>query len=131
VEIILDFQPNLTYVVSTGENRLVSELQVRLTRRKAASFTLRLRLCVLGAQTAQLTITFAMWWCGRAFPVVAVILNGFQGGRVSRMDEDPLVAPPDSDTRSNSRSLAMSMDRTRLILLGKSESGNHRFAGSG
>jgi hypothetical protein len=78
-----------------------------------------------------LTIAFAMWWRGRALPIVAVILNGFRGGRVSGMDEDPLVAPPASDTRSNSRSLAMSMDRARLILLGKSESGNHRFAGSG
>jgi hypothetical protein len=39
-------------IVSRGENRMVSELQVRLTRRKAASFTLRLRLSVLGAQTA-------------------------------------------------------------------------------
>jgi hypothetical protein len=52
VEIILDSQPNSTYFVSRGENRLVSELQVRLTRQKAASFTLRLRLSDLGAQTA-------------------------------------------------------------------------------
>jgi hypothetical protein len=112
--------------VSRGENRLVSELQVRLTRRKAATFTLRLRLSGLGVQTACLTIAFAMWWRGRALPAVAVILNGFQGGRASGMDEGPLAAPPASDTRSNSRSLAMSMDRARSVLLGKSESCNHR-----
>jgi hypothetical protein len=42
------------------------------------------------------------------------------------MDEGPLAAPPDSDTRSTSRSLAMSMDRARSVLLGKSDSSNHR-----
>jgi hypothetical protein len=72
-----------------------------------------------------------MWWRGRALPAVAVIFNGFWGGQVSGMDEGPLVAPPVSDTRLNSPSLAMSMDRARLVLLGKSEPGNHRFTGSG
>jgi hypothetical protein len=74
--VILDFQP--TCFVSRDENRPVSELQVRLTRRKAASLTLRLRLSDLGARTVCLTIAFAMWWRGRALPVVAVILKGFR-----------------------------------------------------
>jgi hypothetical protein len=42
------------------------------------------------------------------------------------MEVGPLAAPPTSDTRSNSHSLAMSMDRARSILLVKSESGSHR-----
>jgi hypothetical protein len=67
-----------------------------------------------------------MWWRGRALPVVAVILNGFRGGRASGIDEGPLAAPPASDTRSNSCQLAMSMDWARSVLLGKSELGNHR-----
>jgi hypothetical protein len=81
VENILDFQPNSTYFVSRGENRSVSELQVQLTRRKAASFTLRLRLCDLCTQAACWIIAYALWWRGRAFPVVAVILNCFRGVR--------------------------------------------------
>jgi hypothetical protein len=67
-----------------------------------------------------------MWWRGRALPVVAVILNGFRGGRASGIDEGPLAAPPASDTLSNSCEMAMSMDRARFVLLGKSQFGDHK-----